>query len=81
MVPDEPAMVAARQALEGRAGVIAVDVLDDHLEVSVADDLDDAALLAHLVRRRVRVRAFAPIAGDLSEAFMRLTGPRPVEEP
>ncbi len=72
---DEEAMQTAAAALEGRAGVLAVDLLGDHLEATVGDDLEEGELLAFLVRKKVKVRSFAPVAGDLSEAFMRLTSP------
>jgi hypothetical protein len=41
----------------------------------VGEGFEDAELLAHLVGRKVPLRAFSPVAGDLSEAFMRLTEP------
>ncbi len=77
--PDEAVMRQAEEAIAGRPGVLAVELLGDHLEVTAADDLEDNQLLAFLVRKKVPVRAFAPVAGDLSEAFMRLTSPS-VEE-
>ncbi len=63
----------AEAALRGQPGVIDVVQLPDHLIVSVAEDLDDDDLLAVLVGERFRVRSFSQVAGDLSEAFMRLT--------
>ena len=35
----------------------------------------DQDLLGDLIRQGVAVRSFAPVAGDLAEAFLRLTGP------
>lgn len=75
VAPDEPTMRKAEEVLEGRPGVIAVDLLGDHIEITVEENFQDQELLALLVRRRLPVRSFAPVAGDLSEAFMRLTGP------
>jgi ABC-2 type transport system ATP-binding protein len=72
---EEAAMRRAEEAVKDREGVLAVDLLGDHLEVTVADDLSESELLAFLVRKKVPVRSFAPVAGDLSEAFMRLTAP------
>jgi ABC-2 type transport system ATP-binding protein len=72
---EEAAMRRAEEAVKDRAGVLAVDLLGDHLEITVSDDLSESELLAFLVRKKVPVRSFAPVAGDLSEAFMRLTAP------
>ncbi len=75
VVAEESAMRAAEEVLAGHPGVLAVDLLGDHIEITVGDGFEDADLLAHLVHSKVPVRAFAVVAGDLSEAFMRLTGP------
>jgi ABC-2 type transport system ATP-binding protein len=61
--------------IKGRTGIIEVELVDGGLEVSVEDDFADQDLLIELVRAGVAVRSFAPVTGDLSEAFMRLTGP------
>jgi ABC-2 type transport system ATP-binding protein len=73
--PEETAMRNAEQVLAERPGVLAVDLLGDHIEITVGEGFEEAELLAHLVREGVPVRSYAPVAGDLSEAFMRLTGP------
>ena len=75
---DEMKLLAARDQIHSRRGVISVQIVDDGLEVAVEDRFKDEDLLTELVRAGVAVRAFAPITGDLSEAFMRLTS-GPVE--
>jgi ABC-2 type transport system ATP-binding protein len=70
---------AARDQVSGRPGVVDVQLVDDALEVAVEDDFADQDLLLALVQAGVAVRSFAPVAGDLAEAFMRLTGPAAVE--
>ena len=69
----EEEMARAEEILRDRPGVVAVSRLPDHLEVAVTDTVVDDDLLALLVERKVRVRSFAVIPGDLSEVFMRLT--------
>jgi len=74
---DEVKLLAARDQIEGRRGVISVDLVEDGLEVAVEDAFQDQDLLIELVRAGVAVRSFAPVTGDLSEAFMRLTSQTP----
>ena len=76
--PDDVKLLAARDQIDGRRGVISVQLVEDGLEVAVEDGFKDQDLLIELVRAGVAVRSFAPVTGDLSEAFMRLTG-RPTE--
>jgi ABC-2 type transport system ATP-binding protein len=71
--PDEAELERAEQILRGAEGVVGVTRLPDHLEVAVSEAVVDDDLLAVLVQRKVRVRSFAVIPGDLSEVFMRLT--------
>ena len=71
----EDALRAAEAVLGEQPGVTDVDVLADLVQLNVDDSVEEAELLAKLVGGGVRVRAFAPVAGDLSDAFMRLTGP------
>ena len=59
--------------LRDHPGVLSVRPLPDHLEVAVNDEVEDEQLLSALVEKKVRVRSFSQVAGDLSEAFMRLT--------
>jgi len=59
--------------LREHEGVLDVERLPDHLEVTVGPQVVDDDLLALLVERKLRVRSFAVIPGDLSEVFMRLT--------
>lgn len=77
---DEVKLLAARDQIDGRAGVIRAEIVGDGLEVAVEEAFKDEDLLMELVRAGVAVRSFAPVTGDLSEAFMRLTGPRTAEE-
>ena len=73
-------LVAALKAIENRLGVVAVSIVEQHLEVTVEDTFPDQELLGELVRADIGVRSFAPITSDLSEAFLRLTEPRVEEE-
>ncbi len=76
--PDEVKLLAARDHIDSRQGVISVELVEDGLEVAVEEAFRDEDLLTELVRAGVAVRSFAPVTGDLSEAFMRLTS-RPAE--
>jgi ABC-2 type transport system ATP-binding protein len=67
-------MARVAEAIRETPGVSDVRVLGDALEVAVEETFEDEKLLAALISREVKVRSFAPIAGDLSEAFLRLTG-------
>jgi hypothetical protein len=55
--------------------VIGVDFVDDGLQIVVEEQFADQDLLSDLIRRGIAVRSFAPVTGDLAEAFLRLTGP------
>ena len=77
---DDDELMAALRAIEDRLGVVAVSIVDRHLEVTVEDTFPDQELLGELVRANIGVRSFAPITSDLSEAFLRLTEPRVEEE-
>jgi ABC-2 type transport system ATP-binding protein len=70
---EEEELARAEELLRSHEGVVDVVRLQDHLEVSVAESVVDDDLLALLVGRKVRVRSFAVIPGDLSEVFLRLT--------
>jgi len=72
--PTEADCDRAEAALREQPGVVDVVQFPDHLVVAVEEDLDDDDLLALLVGQRFRVRSFSQVAGDLSDAFMRLTG-------
>jgi ABC-2 type transport system ATP-binding protein len=69
----EEEMIRAEEVLRSHEGVIDVVRLPDHLVVAVAESVVDDDLLALLVTRKLRVRSFAVIPGDLSEVFLRLT--------
>src|ERR1700730_10606333 len=72
---EDEKLVAAQKTIGERLGVVNVSIVDQHLEVRVEDTFPDQELLGELVRAEIGVRSFAPITSDLSEAFMRLTGP------
>ncbi len=69
----EGELARAEEVLQSHPGVVAVSRFPDHIEVAVGEQVVDDDLLALLVERRLRVRSFALIPGDLSEVFMRLT--------
>ena len=71
--PGELAMRSVEDVIAQRPGVLGVEVVGDHLEVTVSEDHADQDLLGFLVRKKIGVRSFAQVPGDLSEAFMRLT--------
>ena len=68
-------LLAAEKAIRGRLGVIGVDFVDDGLQIVVEEQFADQNLLSDLIRLGIAVRSFAPVTGDLAEAFLRLTGP------
>jgi ABC-2 type transport system ATP-binding protein len=68
-------LLAAEKAIRGRLGVMGVDFVDDGLQIVVEEGFADQDLLGDLVRQGIAVRSFAPVTGDLAEAFLRLTGP------
>ena len=68
-------LLAAEKAIRGRLGVIGVDFVDDGLQIVVEEQFADQDLLSDLIRLGIAVRSFAPVTGDLAEAFLRLTGP------
>jgi ABC-2 type transport system ATP-binding protein len=69
--PDWLKTIADR--MQSHTGVVRVDVVGDHLELTVGD-IEDHVLLADLIKEGLPVRSFAPIEGDLSQAFLTLTG-------
>ena len=71
--PDVGGLAAARARIEGHAGVVAVDVVEGALEVAVADELANHRLLRDLVQSGIEVAGFTPLAGSLSDVFLRLT--------
>jgi ABC-2 type transport system ATP-binding protein len=77
---DDVKLYAARDQVADRTGVIEVHLVEGGLEVAVEDGFPDQELLVALVQAGVAVRSFSQLTGDLSEAFMRLTGPG-VERP
>ncbi len=69
----DEALSQAETAIWNLPGVVAVNVFPDHVEVGAAEAFEEDEALVKLVQDGVRVRSFAPVAGDLSDAFMRLT--------
>jgi ABC-2 type transport system ATP-binding protein len=72
---DAELLLAAERAIRGRLGVIGVDFIGDGLQIVVEERFADQDLLSDLIRQGIAVRSFAPVTGDLAEAFLRLTGP------
>jgi ABC-2 type transport system ATP-binding protein len=72
--PEGDSLVHASDVAKNQKGVVDVQIVDDHEEMVVSDSFEDHELLALLVRNGLKVRSFGVIEGDLSEAFMRLTG-------
>jgi ABC-2 type transport system ATP-binding protein len=73
---EDEKLLTAQRAIRERLGVVEVSIVEQHLEVTVEEGFPDQELLGELVRAEIGVRSFAPVSGDLSEAFMRLTEPR-----
>ena len=71
---DDQALDRAAELTREVEGVLEVNRVDDHVEVTAARDFPDDVLLAHLVTRGIRVRSLAAVTDDLSEAFLQLTG-------
>jgi ABC-2 type transport system ATP-binding protein len=72
--PDDDSLLHVAELVKNQEGVVDSQVLDDHVELTVTDAFEDHELLALLVRKGLKVRSFGVVEGDLSEAFMRLTG-------
>jgi len=71
---DAAVAAAARRRIEGRAGVITVEAVEDGLEVAVAEGFAHHELLRELIEAGFDVASFTPVAGSLSDVFLRLTG-------
>jgi ABC-2 type transport system ATP-binding protein len=65
---------AAREWIEARPGVMAVEPAEQALEVAVSESLVQHALLRGLIEAGFEVASFAPVEGSLSDVFLRLTG-------
>jgi ABC-2 type transport system ATP-binding protein len=72
--PDEDSLLHVAELVKNQEGVVDAQVVDDHVELTVTDAFEDHELLALLIRKGLKVRSFGIVEGDLSEAFMRLTG-------
>ena len=77
---DPGTLVTAQKKVAERDGVIAVDVVETCLEISVEDQFVNHRLLRDLVQAGFDVESFTPLAGNLSDVFMRLTGSGAGEE-
>ena len=76
LMPDGDGSAAlAEKVLRALPHVVAVDLLPDHLEFTAGEHFLEDEAIAKLVKGKVRVRGFSALAGDLADAFMRLTGP------
>jgi ABC-2 type transport system ATP-binding protein len=71
---DEAARERARALVAAWPGVLAVEDAEGALDAAVEVGLPAHRLLRELVQAGFDVGAFTPLTGDLSEAFMRLTG-------
>jgi ABC-2 type transport system ATP-binding protein len=72
--PDDDSLLHVAELVRNQEGVVDSEVVDDHVELTVTDAVEDHELLALLVHKGLKVRSFGVVEGDLSEAFMRLTG-------
>jgi ABC-2 type transport system ATP-binding protein len=72
--PDDDSLLHVAELVKNQEGVVDAAVIDDHVELTVTDAVEDHQLLALLVHKGLKVRSFGVVEGDLSEAFMRLTG-------
>jgi ABC-2 type transport system ATP-binding protein len=64
---------AARRLSAAWSGVFAAEVAGDALEVVVEEPFANHRLLRHLVQAGFEVDSFTPVAGNLTDVFMRLT--------
>jgi len=64
---------AALTLLQGRPGIIAVELLSDGLRVRANRRIDSAAINDLLVRKGIRVRRLEPAHQSLEERFLQLT--------
>jgi ABC-2 type transport system ATP-binding protein len=71
---DAATATAARERIEGRPGVLAVEPGEKGLEVAVAEGFAQHRLLRELIESGFDVASFTPVAGSLSDVFLRLTG-------
>jgi len=71
---DDGTLDAAQNLIAGRGDVIASQVVENGLELSVGEQLVNHRLLRELVEAGFDVDSFTSITGNLSDVFMRLTG-------
>jgi ABC-2 type transport system ATP-binding protein len=73
---DAARLEAARRLCAALDGVLTAEVADDALEVMVEETFANHRLLRNLVESGFEVDSFTPVAGNLTDVFMRLTGAR-----
>jgi ABC-2 type transport system ATP-binding protein len=73
---DAARLEAARRLSAAQSGVVAAEVAGDALEVVVEERFANHRLLRNLVQGGFEIDSFTPVAGSLTDVFMRLTGPR-----
>jgi len=71
---DAGTLATAQKKVAERDGVIAVDVVESSLEISVEEQFVSHRLLRDLIQTGFDVDSLTPLAGNLSDVFMRLTG-------
>jgi len=71
---DAGTLATAQRKVAERDGVIAVDVVESSLEISVEEQFVNHRLLRDLIQTGFDVDSLTPLAGNLSDVFMRLTG-------
>jgi len=71
---DDGTLDAARKLIARRGDVIASEVVENGLELSVGEQLVNHRLLRDLVMAGFEVDSVTSVTGNLSDVFMRLTG-------
>jgi ABC-2 type transport system ATP-binding protein len=70
----EDGIRAALQTIDRHPGVIAVEAGGEGVELTVQDGFAHHQLLRELVQSGLPVSSYTPVAGSLSDVFLRLTG-------
>jgi ABC-2 type transport system ATP-binding protein len=73
---DAARLEAARRLSTEESGVVSAEVDGDALEVMVEEGFANHSLLRHLLQGGFEVDSLVPVARNLTDVFMRLTGPR-----
>lgn len=72
---DDGTLRSAQERIEERGGVTRVDAVEQGLEVVVEEGFANHLLLRDLVQGGYDVDSFAHVEANLTDVFMRLTGP------